>query len=173
LQVILDASGFFAGLQNLFQRVITTSYVIAEVKDARSSEGLATAMSSGKIVIRDPSPSTVERVKGKLREMSEETLSQADISLIALALEMESPIVFTDDYSLQNVLMNLGIPFKPVRTKGITRSERAFVYVCKSCGRRVGEYLRGCPYCGGELKKVPISRIRRKESADRVGRKYR
>ncbi|HEX69286.1 MAG TPA: hypothetical protein ENG10_03210, partial [Candidatus Bathyarchaeota archaeon] len=45
-------------------------------------------------------------------------LSQADIEVLALALQLknsgENPTVVTDDYSMQNVANKLGIEFSPL-----------------------------------------------------------
>ncbi|MEM0505803.1 MAG: nucleotide-binding protein, partial [Thermosphaera sp.] len=87
-------------------------------------------------------------------------LSKTDVEIAALALELRNSsktIVFTDDYSLQNLLLHLKIGFRPVKTRGITE-ERVYVEKCPVCGYVPGEPgEKTCPLCGGEIKRFRAS----------------
>lgn len=62
-------------------------------------------------------------------------------------------VVITDDYELQNLLLYIGVGFKPLRTRGIAEL-RIYNAQCPTCG-----YIPGkpdetrCPLCGGDIKR--------------------
>jgi Predicted nucleic acid-binding protein, consists of a PIN domain and a Zn-ribbon module len=57
----------------------------------------------------EPSKSALARVRRESEAMGELGLSNADLSVAALALDLSRPFVFTDDLALQNLLASLGI----------------------------------------------------------------
>ena len=63
-------------------------------------------------------------------------LSDIDKNLVALAFRLKrihlKPQVVTDDYSMQNVLKIVGIPYKSVLTDGI-KEIYGWVKICKGC----------------------------------------
>jgi UPF0271 protein len=87
-------------------------------------------------------------------------LSEADFQVLALALQFKmqgcSPLVATDDYSIQNVAKHLGIEFAPLATFGI-RLPLKWVRYCPACRRKYpADYkFRICRVCGTELKRKP------------------
>ncbi|BDC18335.1 NOB1 family endonuclease [Acidianus sp. HS-5] len=152
--VILDTAGFLAGLENLLDRVYTTPYVINEVKDFASRSSLNLASSSGKVIVMEPSKTSVNKVLKIMMEINEQTLSKTDISIIALSLDLLPSLVFTDDLSLQNILLRLNIPFKSVKLNKYASSKKEFIYICQECKRKFNKYLKECPYCGGKIVKT-------------------
>jgi UPF0271 protein len=145
-------------------RGFTTSLVAAEARDQASREGLETALQLGRLEIRDPSPRFLAEARRQAARLGlHSSLSEADLSVAALALELRSQgnevVVVTDDYALQNLVASLGMRFQPLRTKGI-RETRDYVVRCPACGyvsTRPGE--RVCPVCG-----TPLRRYRRRRS---------
>jgi UPF0271 protein len=73
-------------------------------------------------------------------------LSDVDISVIALALDLGGTVL-TDDYSIQNVSRILGVGYKPVGTPGIRKVEK-WNYRCNGCGKWFKENVTECPVCG-------------------------
>ena len=79
-------------------------------------------------------------------------LSDVDVELLALALQMNAKII-TDDYAIQNVAAHLGLEFEGLHQKGI-KEMRKWKWRCTSCGRYYDKYYEQCPVCGGKLKRV-------------------
>jgi UPF0271 protein len=158
---VLDATALIARWPLYAPRgeLYTTSLVACEVKDEYSREGLELALQLGRLTIRDPSPKTVRRVEREAAKRGLHiSLSRADISIIALALELKSEgknvIVVSDDYAVENLAGLLGLSFQPVRTRGITRLEE-YEAVCPACGYRSRDpNERVCPICGTRLVRV-------------------
>ncbi len=122
--IILDTTALLAGVENILPPPLyTTSLAVEEVRDAENREKLTLALGTGKITVKDPGEESIRRARRKARELKVEgKLSETDISIAALALELEEnckPVVFTDDYTLQYLLYKTGITHKPLRTKGI------------------------------------------------------
>jgi len=80
------------------------------------------------------------------------SLSNVDIEILALALQMNA-IIITDDYAIQNVAAHLGLEFEGLHQKKI-KEKRKWKWRCTSCGRYYNEYHEVCPVCGGKLKRV-------------------
>lgn len=125
---IFDTAAFLSALQlHIYSgRIVSTPSVIREVKDAESTSRLETALSIRRVEVEQPLPEYIEKAK-KVSKNAKilEKLSQADIEVVALAIEYRDrgakPIVFTDDYDVQKVLSILGIEFRSVKNLGIDR----------------------------------------------------
>ncbi|MCX8174200.1 MAG: hypothetical protein N3F63_06330 [Thermoplasmata archaeon] len=99
--------------------------------------------------------SPAEESKGRIRQGAEETgdllrLSEADIDVLALALEIGG-VILTDDYSIQNVAKHLGIEYEAVAERGI-KEEFHWEYVCTGCRRRYPDAIKECPVCGAVVR---------------------
>jgi len=77
-------------------------------------------------------------------------LSPVDITVLALGLDTGGTIL-SDDYSIQNVAKLMGIPFRSVGTKGITKVEK-WNYQCIGCRKWFKEKTSECPICGSGMK---------------------
>jgi len=140
-------------------RAYTTSLVVEEVRDQASREGLELALGLGRLEVRDPSLEALKRAAREAARAGLHTsLSRTDLSVAALALELHQQghrvVVVTDDYALQNLVARLGLEYRPLRTRGITRVE-SYRVQCPACGytpRRSGE--RVCPVCGTPLRRT-------------------
>jgi len=128
--IILDTTAMLAGIQNIIPPPLyTTSKAVEEVRDTENKEKLKIAIETGRINVKDPEENKIRettRVAGKYK--AKDKLSHTDISIAALALELEdkcTPIVFTDDYTLQYLLSKIGVQFKPLRTKGIKTKQQS------------------------------------------------
>ena len=102
----------------------------------------------------------------KIKEASESVgdvryLSEADMQILALALELKSadldPLIVTDDYSIQNVANQIGVNFASLVTYGI-RFRFDWILYCPACHRKYSsDYkFKSCEVCGTELKRKPL-----------------
>ncbi|QGA53387.1 DNA-binding protein [Sulfolobus sp. E5-1-F] len=156
MHIIFDTSAFLAGLQLSLDKIYTTQEVINEVKDRYSRFNLEIAISSGKVIIMKPSPKSLEKVIKVLNITRERKLSNTDISIIALALDLQPSVVLTDDLSVQNTLKHLGIQFSSVKINKKVEKSFKFKYICIDCKREFNIDHRECPYCGGKVVKRKI-----------------
>ena len=161
ISIVLDTSAILAKypLQQYsgYIRLYTTPSVVEEVRDSESRASLELVISLGRLVVKPPSRRSIAKAIMYAREVGEHTsLSKTDIDVIALALDLHGrgkTIVLTDDYAIQNTLLYIGIPFKPLRTIGISVQRKYIVY-CPNCGyitSSIGE--KTCPLCGMPLTK--------------------
>jgi UPF0271 protein len=79
-------------------------------------------------------------------------LSDEDISIIALSLQLKAELV-TDDFAISNVAKSLGIRVIPVMTNGI-KNIITWKYYCPGCKTNFSK-VRECPRCGNKLKRKP------------------
>ena len=77
-------------------------------------------------------------------------LSPTDITVLALGLDTGGTIL-TDDYSIQNVAKLMGIPFRSIGTKGITKVEK-WNYQCIGCKKWYKESMKECLICGSSMR---------------------
>jgi len=165
IYVVFDTGAFLAKYHLQLDPSRTTIYtvplVIDEVCDKENREALEIGLDIGRVIVVKPNEKYIEKVVEKALEIGEYiSLSKTDIEIAALALELSRKgrvVVITDDYALQNLLLHLDIPYKPLRTTGI-KSARKYVVVCKRCGyTSTNREERICPICGYELVKKSIN----------------
>jgi UPF0271 protein len=130
---------------------------------------LKTAEESGKVKIENPDKAHLEKAKQSASEVGDLFfLSEADLQVLALALELRSrgrsPLIATDDYSIQNVAKQAEIAFAPLATFGIRRRLQWLRY-CPACHKTYSASYRSsrCEVCGTQLKRKPL----RTKDADR------
>lgn len=83
-------------------------------------------------------------------------LSEADQSLLALALHLEATLL-TDDYTMQDVAARIGIRCAGVNQVGI-EGTKEWKPRCSGCGRwfDVPQKHDECPVCGSPVKDKPV-----------------
>ncbi len=106
------------------------------------------------VQVEDPLPYFIKRVERFLREVGETRLSEADVSVLALALQKKLPLL-TDDYNLQNVAVQMGVEVRGVLFGEVKRVLR-FEWVCEGCGRKYRPGTKTCPVCGGRVRPRPL-----------------
>jgi len=136
-------------------RYITSSRVVDEIyKDNLKREVVKGYIASGRLEVENPSKKFLDKAMEIARDISElSKLSQADLDIIALAMkhvETDTVIVITDDFSIQNILENLGIDYLPVRRK-IKDRVRRWRFICRKCGKKYLNDIQICPICGGKV----------------------
>ncbi|NYT17945.1 MAG: nucleotide-binding protein [Methanomicrobiales archaeon] len=151
MKAVLDSPAFFSSLE-LSGELYTTPRVVAELRDLRSKVRFDLLCESG-LQVQEPGREARARVnEAATRSGEREALSETDLEVLALALEIQASIV-TDDYALQNAAYRMGIPFIPLHQIH-QRGARRFIwqYRCTGCGRSYtapGE----CPVCGAPIKR--------------------
>ncbi|MBU7046721.1 MAG: hypothetical protein HXS54_09825 [Theionarchaea archaeon] len=145
MNYVLDASAIISGFVD---KGFTVPEVIREVKDYSSEFTMESLIASGKLDIIDPSPQAVRRVEEAAKK-TKDTLSETDIRVIALALDLDGCVV-SGDYGIQNVCEVLDIPYVSAGVEGI---EKVFQwkFTCVGCGREYEEFIRECPFCGNPV----------------------
>jgi endoribonuclease Nob1 len=151
----LDAGAFYTGFIFLSSayRYYTTQAVFDEVKHIRRSHGAIEALiESNTLQILNSDRKSIEKAVAAARRTGDYAkLSDADFSIIALALQLEIVLV-TNDYAVANVATTLKIPVKSVASKGITHTRRWIAY-CSACGRAFGPNAKECRLCGNRLRR--------------------
>jgi UPF0271 protein len=137
-------------------RWATTPEAAAEVspggRDARRYEDW---ISVG-LQIRAADPDAVTRVEDAAQAAGNlARLSRADVSLAALALELEGHLI-TDDYTLLDVAKRLAIATRTVNAQGIGGT-LDFKPRCTGCGRWFEAMPKAeeCTVCGSPVKPKP------------------
>lgn len=101
--------------------------------------------------VSDCSPESMEKVKEEARKSGDlGRLSPVDLTVIALGLDLNG-VVYSDDYSIENVCTRLGIQYRPVGTGGIRKVEK-WNYQCIGCKKWYKERMDECPICGSPMK---------------------
>jgi endoribonuclease Nob1 len=151
----LDAGAFYTGVIFLSSagRYYTTQAVFDEVKHIKKSHGAIEALlESNTLQIVNSDGKSIEKVVVAARRTGDYAkLSEADISIIALALQLEIVLV-TNDYAVANVASTLKIPVKSVASKAITHTRKWIAY-CSACGRAFGPNAKECRLCGNRLRR--------------------
>ncbi len=176
LVLIFDTNIFLTGIDfNLFDGIIyTTPSIIEEIKVKKYIQKnqnilnkIHAALENKKLVIKSSEEKYLHEVIIKSKETGDlNALSDADKELIALAFELsknkENIIkVFSNDYSLENVCSELGIPFFSLYKDGI-KSKIIWEVYCPYCKKiyNVEDLHKMCEICGSKLKRRPKSNIR-------------
>ncbi|MBU7010954.1 MAG: hypothetical protein HXS46_09710 [Theionarchaea archaeon] len=157
---VLDASAIISGFVE--EEGVTVPEVIEEVKDYSSEFTLESLIVSGKLDVREPSPEAVQKVTEEV-EKTKDTLSETDIRIIALALDIQGCVV-SGDYGIQNVCEILGVPYVSAGVEGIEKVLQ-WTFVCIGCGREYEDYVRECPFCGNRVVKSKKTEVGRVHSA--------
>jgi endoribonuclease Nob1 len=165
--IVLDTSAFVAGLDPFSTR--EDQYTVPAVRDEIPEDSVMgfkfkTAEENGKIKIENPTEENMEKAKKSALEVGDSFfLSETDLQLLALAIELRerglSPLIATDDYSIQNVAKQMGIEFASLVTFGIRRCLEWLRY-CPACHKAYpSEYKSSnCEVCGTALKRKPLRR---------------
>ncbi len=113
---VLDSSALLNNERFSFlegESYVMTSMCFAELKSFSQRLLAENAVKAGMLSIRDPSPKSLEKASVLLRRIGDRKLSEADKSMVALAVEMngagEKFSVVSDDFSVQNACRHLGV----------------------------------------------------------------
>ena len=161
---VLDASAIIGGFSSKKSQNFITATVISEIKDFKSKLYLESAIGNGSITIMEPESVDIKNVLNIIIKSGDVLrLSDVDKNLVALAFKLKrehkNPLVVTDDYSMQNVLKIVGIPYRSVLTEGIN-GIYGWVKICKGCKKKYPpEYaFDECEICGTRIIKKRIKK---------------
>lgn len=161
---VLDSSGIIGGFISTDIPNYTISQVIREIKDLKSQLTLEDALDKHYITIKEPENEDIKKIDEIIKNSGDSMrLSDVDKNVIALALHLENrgfnPTVITDDYSMQNVLKLMEIPFRSVITRGID-DVVGWVKFCKGCRKMYpSDYPEtDCEICGSPIKRKRTSK---------------
>ena len=161
---VLDASAIIGGFSSKKSQNFITATVISEIKDFKSKLYLESAIGNGSITIMEPESVDIENVSNIIIKSGDVLrLSDVDKNLVALAFKLKrehkNPLVVTDDYSMQNVLKIVGMPYRSVLTEGINEIY-GWVKICKGCKKKYPpEYVFDeCEICGTRIIKKRIKK---------------
>jgi len=165
----LDTSALIAGFDPfaIKEKAYSTPLVKEELKSGSTPNlRFQTAVENKKLEVKQPESKFIDVVIQQSKRTGDfKYLSQADIEVLALALQLkssgENPTVVTDDYSMQNVANKLGIEFSPLTTFGIKYRFKWILY-CPACRKKYPpDYKpKKCEVCGTELKRKPLGKKR-------------
>jgi UPF0271 protein len=165
--VVLDTSALLAGFDPF--SITEEQFTVPMVRDEIRENSMAwvrfkTAIDSGKLELRTPNEIFVDKIEASATFVGDVFfLSEADQQVLALALELKahgySPLIATDDYSIQNVANQMGVEFTSLATFGI-RFRLQWMRYCPACHRKypANYKSRRCEICGTELKRKPIKK---------------
>jgi len=158
---VLDSSAFIFNFSiSLSAIAYTTEEVIQEVSRNRFVQLKIDAyILQGSLKVLIPPSEYLSKVSLATADTADlKVLSKTDLSIIALALYLKENmdkelVLITDDYSLQNIAYVLGIKFKSMTVKGITKEIKWMIY-CPACGKVVKDSKMSiCPICGHQLRR--------------------
>jgi len=155
---VLDATAFYAGIPfSSNDSFITTSLVYKEIEHIKSKQGVLDMLQqTNRLQVRDPEKETIKAVNDAAEKTGDkETISEQDVSIIALSLENKIELV-TDDFAVTNVAKQLGIKTSPLMTQGIKVVGKWISY-CSACGKEFSRE-KECPICGSKLNRKLIKK---------------
>ena len=167
--IVLDTSAFIAGFDPL--AVPERQYTVPEVGRELAAGSMPcvrfnAAVENRKLMVRKPEDSFLQEIREASRKVGDvRYLSEADLQVLALALELKgrglSPLIVTDDYSIQNVANKIDVEFTSLMTFGIKFRFKWIIY-CPACYRKYPPDYKPkiCEVCGTTLKRKPKKKKR-------------
>jgi len=151
---ILDSSAFYAGFyRSLYSKFYTTTSILQEIKHLlKSSITLDLLISSGALVVQDPTKESVDKIIYTANLLGDiKKLSQADISIISLAYQLNR-ILVSDDYSI--LIVSNFLKFKTISlgNDGIVML-RKWKNFCRTCIKQYRLTVKECESCGNATKR--------------------
>ncbi len=117
-----------------------------------------------RVQVTEPTTESVNRVKLTASKSGDlGALSQTDISLLALALDLKQleggVSLVTDDFAVRNVAELLSVSLSQTSLKGGEWKSISWKIYCKGCGRQyTNPKLTRCPVCGTDLVRKAAGR---------------
>ena len=157
---VLDSTAFYAGIPYQGSgRYYTTYLVLEEVKH----HNVGSSLIHTRVQVTEPSPASVNRVKETASRTGDaRALSETDVSLLALALDLKNGgnvNLVSDDFAVRNVAEILSIPLSETSLKGGEWRSITWKLLCKGCGKQfTNPKLTECPVCGTRLVRKAATR---------------
>jgi len=155
---VLDATAFYAGMPfSSNDSFMTTSVVYQEIQHIKIKQGILDMLQqTNRLQVRDPEKGTITIVNHIAEKTGDsQTISEQDISIIALALENKIDLI-TDDFAVTNVANQLGIKTSSLMTQGIKVVGKWISY-CSVCGKEFSK-TKECLICGSKLNRKLVKK---------------
>lgn len=159
---VLDASAFINGFEITSNNNYTVPEITTEIKDFKSKLNFDLALEDGKIAIQDVPPDYIKYIDEVILKSGDILrLSLPDKKLIALAYmfsqEGRDVVVISDDYTIQNTLKIINIPYYSIITDGINQVYN-WKKICEGCKKEFEkDYpFDDCDVCGSKIFKKRI-----------------
>lgn len=153
--LVLDTSAILSRKFNLTEEnLVIPESVMDEIRLGRIARNLAW-QEEGLKIFRPGAKSILLAREAATITGDLEKLSQTDIDVIAVALELDGTIV-TDDFAIENVASKLGLKFLGADLRPISR-EIKWQFRCTGCGKRFSAHVKECPVCGHEVRRIAKS----------------
>ncbi len=159
---VLDASAFINGFQLESKNNFTVPEITSEIKDFESRLKFDAALDEGRLTIKDVPEKYIKSVEGIISKSGDVLrLSLPDKKLISLAYMMSEEgndiKVISDDYTIQNTLKIMNIPYSGVITEGI-KGVYNWKKVCEGCKKEYDDDypFDDCEICGSKIFKKRI-----------------
>lgn len=147
---VLDTSALMSG-RPFGGELFTTEDVLDELERQDALTPQLETFLAVKVHVVSPSPPSLAAVRARSEGTGDaRRLSPTDLGLLAVAAQIGATIV-TDDYSIQNVAVSMGLPYEKILERGITSVIR-WRYKCTGCGKSYDEWHDPCPICGAGLR---------------------
>ena len=163
---VLDASAFINGFKPTSKNNYTVPEITAEIKDFESRLVYDSAVDDGILVVQDVTKDYIDKTDDIISKSGDVLrLSIPDKKIIALALmlidEGKSVKVISDDYTIQNTLKIMNIPYSGIITEGIKEIYN-WKKVCQGCKKEFDESypFDDCDVCGSKIfkKRIKVSK---------------
>ena len=159
---ILDASAFINGFKINSDNNFTVPEITNEIKDFKSKLIFDAALEERKLRIHDVPNEYVSNIVDIISNTGDILrLSMPDVKLVSLAYmfheDGRNVMVISDDYSIQNVLKILDIPYSGVITPGINEIYN-WKKICEGCKKEYDDDypFDDCEICGSRIFKKRI-----------------
>ena len=163
---VLDASAIINGFKINSNNNYTVPEITSEIKDLKSKLTFDMLIEEGNLIIQDVPNKYISSVNDVI-SMSGDILrlSMPDIKLISLACmlqdEGKNVKVISDDYTIQNTLNIMEIPYSGVMTEGI-KGIYNWKKVCEGCKKEYDDDypFDDCEICGSRIfkKRIRVSK---------------
>ena len=163
---VLDASAIINGFKINSNNNYTVPEITSEIKDLKSKLTFDMLIEEGNLIIQDVPNKYISSVNDVI-SMSGDILrlSMPDIKLISLACmlqdEGKNVKVISDDYTIQNTLKIMEIPYSGVMTEGI-KGIYNWKKVCEGCKKEYDDDypFDDCEICGSRIfkKRIRVSK---------------
>ncbi|MFW9831726.1 MAG: hypothetical protein ACFFD8_08125 [Candidatus Thorarchaeota archaeon] len=165
---VIDTSAIFNRIQYTAEDIplATTPLIENEMQQKGLKDTIDLLVATQKLRIITPSTASLAKIQKVASQLGDlPYLSEPDQQLLALALDLLaqnfSPILITDDYSIQNVAHRLSLEHKGTNQPGI-REVLTWETYCSACGHKAPDLIKekACPICGTALTRRAIRKER-------------
>lgn len=159
---VLDASAFINGYLPSSNNNYTVPEITTEIQDFKSRLLYDNLVDECRLIVQEVPNIYIDKLESIISKSGDILrLSDPDKKIIALALmlfdEGKSVKMISDDYTIQNTLKIMNIPFSSVLTEGI-KEVYNWKKICMGCKKEFSENypFDDCDVCGSDIIKKRI-----------------